>query len=289
MISFSILLISGILWGFFDLIRKICLGFMSTTQIVYIILVSQLIIFFFSLYYSNLNITNIYYFFLLLTISFLNIVSLYLFLNALKNEEISLCIPLLSYSPLFSLLFAKILLNETLTIYQCLGIIIILFGSFVLFSKSLHTKDLLVSPFKLVKNKGAQNIILVTIIWSLIPVLDKKSLLYTDVYFHGFLQSLVGILFLYLFIKAPSYKQFKTYTNKRYFYLVLFLILVSFLATIVQFEALKVNLVPILEVFKRATGILLALITGYIFFNESISIKKILSVFIILFGLFFII
>ena len=288
MTSFFILLISGFLWAFFDLIRKLCLNFMTTTQIVYIILISQLIIFLFSLYYSSLAITGFYYFVLLFIISFLNIISLYLFLNALKNEEISLCIPLLSYSPLFSLLFSKIILDENLTLHQYFGIFIIFFGSFVLFSKSLQIKDLLVSPFSLIKNKGAQKLILVTLIWSLIPVLDKKSLLYIDVFFHGFLQSLLGILMLLLFIKIPAYQNFIVYNNGRKFYLLLLLITVSFFATIVQFEALKVNLVPILEVFKRSVGILLALFFGYIFFNEQINTKKIFSVLIILVGLSFI-
>ena len=288
MTSLFILISSGFLWGFFDLIRKLCLEFLSTSQIVYIILVSQLIIFFFSLYYSSLNISNFYYYILLLIIAVLNIISLYLFLNALKNEEISLCIPLLSYSPLFSMVFSKLLLNESLTMHQYIGIFTIFFGSFVLFSKTLLIKDLLVSPFSLIKNKGAQKIILVTIIWSVVPVLDKKSLLYTDIYFHGFLQSLVGIVFLFVFIKSPLKSSFLIYKNRKQFFLVLSLIIISFLATIVQFEALQINLVSILEVFKRAIGILLALFFGYIFFNEDISRKKILSILVILLGLSFI-
>ena len=219
---------------------------------------------FFSLYFSNLNISNFHYFILLLIISLLNII-LYLFLKAIKNEQISLCIPLLSYSPLFSLLFSKYLLEENLTTIQYIGIFIIFFGSFILFSKTLKARDLLVSPFSLIKNKGAQKIILVTIIWSLVPVLDKKSLLYTDIFMHGFLQSFLGILFLFLFVKTPRFNSFLTYKNRTQVYLFLFLVVVSFLATIIQFEALKVNLVPILEVVKRAIGILLSLFFGYIF------------------------
>ena len=287
MISFFILFISGILWGFLDLLRKLCLEFFSTTQIVYIILLSQLTIFFFSLYFSNLNISNFHYFILLLIISLLNIISLYLFLKAIKNEQISLCIPLLSYSPLFSLLFSKFLLEENLTTIQYIGIFIIFFGSFILFSKTLKARDLLVSPFSLIKNKGAQKIILVTIIWSLVPVLDKKSLLYTDIFMHGFLQSFLGILFLFLFVKTPRFNSFLTYKNRTQVYLFLLLVVVSFLATIIQFEALKVNLVPILEVVKRAIGILLSLFFGYIFFKEQINKKKILSIVVIITGLIF--
>ena len=81
------------------------------------------------------------YYPLLIIISILNLISLYCFLKALKIEEISICIPMLSYSPLFSLIFSKILLDESLSISQHIGIIIIFIGSFILYSKSLHFKD----------------------------------------------------------------------------------------------------------------------------------------------------
>ena len=122
------------------------------------------------------------------------------------------------------------------------------------------------------------------IIWSVVPVLDKKNFI-SDIYFHGFLQSLVGIVFLFVFIKFPLKSSFVISKNGKQLFLVLSLIIISFLATIVQFEALQINLVSILEVFKRAIGILLALFFGYIFFNEDISRKKILSILVILLGL----
>ncbi len=283
--SLLILLFSGFLWGIFDLVRKLALEFLSLTYVIYIIFFSQLVIFFFSLFLSELTITSLYYYPLIIVISFLNLISLYFFLKAIKIEEISMCIPLLSYSPLFSLLFSRILLGETLSIYQHLGIIIIFFGSFILYSKSLALKDLLLSPFSLVKNKGAQLIILVTLIWSMLPVLDKKSFYYTDIYLHGFLQSILGILFLFFFIKLPNKIKLINFNNRKEILILLLLIVISFLATITQFIALKINFVPILEVFKRAIGILLSLFFGYLFFKEKINTQKVCSIFIIIIGL----
>ncbi len=283
--SLIILFISGLLWGIFDLTRKLSLEILSLANVIYLIFFSQLIVFAISLCISDLTITSYYYFPILVLISLLNILSLYCFLKAIKISEISMSIPLLSYSPLFSLLFAKIILNEHLTIYQHFGIIIILFGSFVLYSKSLKFKDLLGAPFSLLNNKGAQLIIIVTLIWSIVPVLDKKSFSYTDIYLHGFLQSLLGILFLLLILRVPRNIKSANLNNRRDIVILLLLIIVSFLATITQFFALKVNLVPILEVFKRATGILLSLFFGYFFFKEHINKQKVVSVFIILAGL----
>ena len=287
--SLLILFFSGLLWGIFDLVRKLALEFLSLTYVIYIIFFSQLIIFLFSLFLSELTITSFYYYPLIIIISLLNLISLYCFLQDIKIQEISMCIPLLSYSPLFSLLFSRILLDESLSIYQHLGIIIIFFGSFILYSKSLALKDLLVSPFSLVKNKGAQLIILVTLIWSVVPVLDKKSFYYTDIYFHGFLQSLLGILFLFFFIKLPDKIKLSNFKNRKEIFVLLLLITISFLATITQFIALKIYFVPILEVFKRATGILLSLFFGHLFFKEKINSQKVCSIFIIIIGLAFII
>jgi multidrug transporter EmrE-like cation transporter len=87
---------------------------------------------------------------------------------------------------------------------------------------------------------------------------------------------------------VPKYQNFINSKNSRQIYLVLFLIIISFLATIFQLAALKVNLVPILEVFKRAIGILMSLMFGYLVFKEHIGIKKILSIIIIFLGLTFI-
>ena len=287
--SLLILFLSGLFWAIFDLVRKMALQSQSLLTVIYVTIFSQLIIFMMSLFLSKLLISSNDYYPLLIIISILNLISLYCFLKALKIQEISMCIPLLSYSPLFSLIFSKILLDESLSISQHIGIIIIFIGSFILYSKSLHFKDLLYSPFSLIKNKSAQLMIIVTIIWSAIPVLDKKSLNYTDIYMHGFLQSLLGFLFLFFFIRYKGEQRIAFIKNKKSFITLIILIIIGFLASITQLFALTINLVPILEVVKRATGILLALFFGYFFFKEDINKKKVYSITVIIIGLSFVI
>ena len=287
--SLLILFLSGLFWAIFDLVRKMALQSQSLLTVIYVTIFSQLIIFMMSLLLSKLLISSNDYYPLLIIISFLNLISLYCFLKALKIQEISMCIPLLSYSPLFSLIFSKILLDESLSISQHIGIIIIFIGSFILYSKSLHFKDLLYSPFSLIKNKSAQLMIIVTIIWSAIPVLDKKSLNYTDIYMHGFLQSLLGFLFLFFFIRHKGEQRIAFIKNKKSSITLILLVIIGFLASITQLFALTINLVPILEVVKRATGILLALFFGYFFFKEDINKKKVYSITIIIIGLSFVI
>ena len=287
--SLLILIVSSFFWGIFDLLRKLVLEYLSISQVICVIFISQLIFFFFSLFFSNLLVSDPNYFLYLIIISVLSLLAIFCFLKAIKIGEISMSIPLLSYSPLLSLLFSNYFLGENLEAQQYFGVATIFFGSFTLYSKSLKVQDLLLSPVTLMKNKGAQLIICVTIIWSIIPVLDKKSLTYTDIYLHGFLQSLLIVFLLLIFIKTPITKKIIKLKKKKEIFLFLLLIIFSFLTTLLQFLALKINLVPILEVFKRAIGILLALYFGYFFFNEKINKQKIISIIVITLGLLFVI
>ena len=287
--SLLILIVSSFFWGIFDLLRKLVLEYLSIAQVICVIFISQLIFFFFSLFFSNLLVSDPNYFLYLIIISVLSLLAIFCFLKAIKIGEISMSIPLLSYSPLLSLLFSNYFLGENLEAQQYFGVATIFFGSFILYSKSLKVQDLLLSPVTLMKNKGAQLIICVTIIWSIIPVLDKKSLTYTDIYLHGFLQSLLIVFLLLIFIKTPITKKIIKLKKKKEIFLFLLLIIFSFLTTLLQFLALKINLVPILEVFKRAIGILLALYFGYFFFNEKINKQKIISIIVITLGLLFVI
>ncbi len=287
--SLLILIVSSFFWGIFDLLRKLVLEYLSISQVICVIFISQLIFFFFSLFFSNLLVSDPNYFLYLIIISVLSLLAIFCFLKAIKIGEISMSIPLLSYSPLLSLLFSNYFLGENLEAQQYFGVVTIFFGSFILYSKSLKVQDLLLSPVTLMKNKGAQLIICVTIIWSIIPVLDKKSLTYTDIYLHGFLQSLLIVFLLLIFIKTPITKKIIKLKKKKEIFLFLLLIIFSFLTTLLQFLALKINLVPILEVFKRAIGILLALYFGYFFFNEKINKQKIISIIVITLGLLFVI
>ena len=287
--SLLILIVSSFFWGIFDLLRKLVLEYLSISQVICVIFISQLIFFFFSLFFSNLLVSDPNYFLYLIIISVLSLLAIFCFLKAIKIGEISMSIPLLSYSPLLSLLFSNYFLGENLEVQQYFGVVTIFFGSFILYSKSLKVQDLLLSPVTLMKNKGAQLIICVTIIWSIIPVLDKKSLTYTDIYLHGFLQSLLIVFLLLIFIKTPITKKIIKLKKKKEIFLFLLLIIFSFLTTLLQFLALKINLVPILEVFKRAIGILLALYFGYFFFNEKINKQKIISIIVITLGLLFVI
>tara|TARA_B100001057_G_scaffold453267_1_gene497954 strand:- start:388 stop:798 length:411 start_codon:yes stop_codon:yes gene_type:complete len=127
-------------------------------------------------------------------------------------------------------------------------------------------------------------ILIVSLIWSLTPVLDKECLKYTDLYLHGFIQAIgmITVLPLLLFNKKISINIFKEKTHHNF--LLYLVIILGFLTTYTQLIAIKIVYVAELESLKRGIGIILSLFFGYFFFQEKINLKKFLSVVLIVVG-----
>jgi drug/metabolite transporter (DMT)-like permease len=131
--------------------------------------------------------------------------------------------------------------------------------------------------------------LIVSLIWSLTPVLDKECLKYTGVYLHGFLQSF-GMLLLFPLILLNSKNYKLTLMKKIHYDLTIFLIVIlGFLTAFIQLMALQYVFVAELEALKRGIGIALSLGFGYFIFKEEVNLKKIFSVIIIICGVNFII
>ena len=128
-------------------------------------------------------------------------------MKAIQQSDLSLTIPLLSFSPMFSSIFFFFFLNEQLSKIQYFGVFLIIFGALILYSKKLTLEEFLKS-FKTVilKNSSAKLMIIVSIIWSLTPVLDKLCLEHSSINFHGFIQSLGMIILLIFFSRKIKYK-----------------------------------------------------------------------------------
>ena len=208
-----------------------------------------------------------------------------LFLKAIKQSDLSLTIPLLSLSPMFSSLFSFFFLHEKLSNIQYIGIFSII-GTLTLYSKKLTITEILTS-FKIIStNDSARLMILVSIIWSLTPVLDKLCLANSSINIHGFIQSLGMIILLIFLLKKNSNEEISKI--KRYWKLIFLTVLIGTLATVLQFYAILSNYVPIMESIKRSVGQISSVFLGRFFFNEDITKSKILGVIILSMGVYFI-
>ncbi len=280
---------SAVLWSLFDVVRKKAVENNSALKVIFIIILSQFFFFSSLLVISNLQINLRAYFLLGLFLIILNVLSLYLFLLVIKSGKISIYIPMLSFTPFFSAIYSKLILNEELVFIQYLGMFFIIVGSLTLHSSQFNSQTKLSTNYNFLNNKNLFYILIVSLIWSLTPVLDKECLKYTGLYLHGFLQSF-GMLLLFSLIFLNSKKYKPILMKKMHYDLIFFLIIVlGFLTTYIQLVALQYVFVAELESLKRGIGIVLSLVFGHFIFKEEVNLKKIFSVIIIICGVNFII
>ncbi len=283
--SLFVCVLNGLFWAFFDISRKLSLKHLSPKVLLSSLMFVQVIIFFsWSLFEENFFFSNKYILpgIILVVIS---VISAIFFLKSIIHSDLSLTIPLLSLTPLFSSLFSLFFLNEQLSASQYSGIFIVVLGTLVLYTKELTISSFFKSFLIIKKNKGAKLMIIVSIIWSVTPIIDKICLNYTPVSYHGLLQS-VGMFFTLILISFKDLAKINLPLKSSL--LVLTTLLIGATATIIQFYAILENYVPIMEAIKRTVGQICAVFFGYLVFNEKINIQKILGVSILSIGVFFI-
>ena len=220
-----------------------------------------------------------------LALIIISLFSALLFLKAIKQSDLSLTIPLLSLSPLFSSLFSLIFLNEKLSYFQYIGVFLIIFGTLILYSKRITLGEILKSFKVLINNRSARLMFVVSLIWSLTPVLDKLCLKNSSINIHGFIQSFGLVILLTSLLKREKHEIIGLKKNWK---LILITTFTGILATVLQFYAILFNYVPIMEAIKRSVGQLSSVVFGKIFFKEKITKPKILGVIVLSFGVYYI-
>ena len=284
---FFICIVSAFFWAIFDLTRKISLQHVEPKILLFLFTLVQLIIFFIWIILDEFSITFYDYLVPGIVLVVIGVISAILFLKAIFNSELSLTIPLLSFSPIFSSIFAFIFLEEKLRLIQYIGVFFILIGTLVLYAKRLNLESILLSFKTIKKNLSAKLMLLVALMWSITPVLDKICLKNSTINIHGFIQSMGMLFFLFLLIGRNFLNQIQK-IKKNTLKIISLTLFVGTTATILQLYAITINFVPIMEAIKRAIGQFSSVFFGKIFFREKITYQKIIGVFFLSIGVTFI-
>lgn len=286
MMAILVCMISGVFWAFFDLSRKITLKKISSFTLLILFSLAQLIIFSIWIIFEKYQINIKFYIFPGLLLLLISILSAFLFLKALSISELGMSIPLLSFSPLFSTIFSSIILDENLQKLQYIGIMLIIVGTMILYSRSFSLPEIFRSFNYIVQNRGARYMILVSLIWSLTPILDKICFEYSSMNIHGFIQSIGTLIILFLANKGTFFDDLQSI--KKSFFTICITMLIGTIATIMQFFAISLTFVSIMESIKRSIGQVFSVILGTIYFDEKVTSQKIVGVVILSFGIFII-
>tara|TARA_X000000950_G_scaffold258375_1_gene325741 strand:+ start:40216 stop:41088 length:873 start_codon:yes stop_codon:yes gene_type:complete len=276
-------IISGIFWAFFDISRKFSLKKVKSTELLIFFSLIQIVFFSIWLFLDFFKVDFHSYILPAGLLVFINIISAFLFLESIKSSQLSLTIPLLSFSPLFSAVFSSIILKENLNIFQYFGIISILVGTMILYAKNFTLVEILRS-FSIIKSeKGAIYMLIVSILWSVTPVFDKVCFKYATMNFHGFFQSLVMFILL-IIIKRKEIDILIVNYLKNYKLISLTLV-IGLGATILQFFSISLTYVTIMESIKRSIGQISSVFLGNLYFKETINPQKVIGILFLCVGI----
>ncbi len=195
----------------------------------------------------------------------LNVGATFMYIRAINSDDLSLTLPLLSFTPLFLLLTSPILVDESPQgILGYAGIVLIVCGSYVL---GLGKEKGLIAPFKaLFASPGPRWMLGVAALWSICANMDKIGVRETSPFFWAaFVQTAIGAGISVFFLVPAKNKTLRTKDSKRMLILIGLFTAIGLLS---QMIAINAGIVPYVIAIKR-TSIFLGVLAGGLLFREQ--------------------
>ena len=220
---------------------------------------------------------------------FFYIFSAYFYYSAVKKGEISRVTAFLSISPIFVLIFAFLFLNERLTMLNYLGIIFVVFGSFLISIKKDRSKYIFSAAF-------------------FVAIISALFIAFRDLFFKfASLQTEVlsilfwigcgsGLMSLFLYAKHHPHVRKKAKQGIKHLILGRFIASVSLLIFFIAISLTSVSLVSALVKIEVFFVFIAVTVLSYFYpkfikekINPGIFFQKLISIVLILAGAFLII
>ncbi len=220
-------------------------------------------------------------FFLTLSITVgINLIAIILLLKAFITTDLSLTVPMMSFTPAFLILTSFLILGEFPTLIGIAGIALIVIGSYVL-NLNVKKKGLLY-PFKeLFRNKGTLFMLIVAFLFSISSNYDKLTVLKSDPVFSTAMFCLsLGLLFFIISL-AKKKQVLSIYQDNFYRFLLIAAILS--VGGIAVNSALTMQIVPYVLSIKRIS-IIFGVIYGFWIFKEKHMLNRAVGAVIMLLG-----
>jgi drug/metabolite transporter (DMT)-like permease len=200
------------------------------------------------------------------------------FLRAVQLSPLSLTIPLLSLTPVLTLLLGAIVNQEVPAPRQDVGIVLVVGGAILLHS---HEGNSIVSSVR--QEPGARYMVLVALLWSLSGTLDKRALGHAAVAAHALTQTVgVSIITLGVLTARGKLRSLGDVSKApRAFALA---VVLSIAALGLQLSAMSRIYVAYVETVKRGLGVVMALVFGRLLFDEAVTPRKVGGVAVIAIG-----
>ena len=211
------------------------------------------------------------------------ILAYYIYLSAIRIAPLSLSVPYLSFTPVFAILTAALVLEESISSQGFLGIMMVTIGAYVLNIERFahHPLAPLMAIFK---SSGSRRMLAVALIWSLTSTLGKKGVQLSDPVFFGvFYMTALSIPMLAIAGWRVKRKSSKVNLKGRNAIWLVLGGLATGVSMIAHFHAIKLAPVSYMIAVKRTSLIFSVLYGGLIFREENIR-RRLLGTCIMLSG-----
>ncbi len=216
-------------------------------------------------FYLDIPPINSKFWLALLVSGLLNLITSILYMKGLKASDISLSVPLVTFTPLFLLVTSPFLLGEIPTLWGMIGVFSIIIGSYFLNLKSKNSG--IFAPFKaLFHEKGSKMMLCVAFLWSISSNFDKIGVQNSSPLFWSFMVNLFIVLTIFplvLMRAKADFSQFNIHWKK--------LLPFGFLnasAVFFQMTAVSLTLVTYVISVKRLS-VVFSVLFGYFIFKEQ--------------------
>ncbi len=207
----------------------------------------------------------------------LNLVANLAFLEAVRRSPLSLTIPVLSLTPVFTTLLAVPMLGEVPTARQLAGIALVVAGVFWLQLEGAGSGSPAGLLRALLHEKGSLLMVLTALCWSLAMPLDKLAMALSGEAFHGLALNLgVAAGALGMLASRRQLDELGRLAGSRG--LMAWTVVVGATALVLILLAITRTWIGFVETMKRAIGSFLAVVWGRLFFAEAITGRKLAAV-----------
>jgi drug/metabolite transporter (DMT)-like permease len=221
----------------------------------------------------------------LLLKSVLNAIAFLMVMYAIKNLELSECLPLLVLTPGLIAIFGFIFLGETLTLMQISGLVLLIAGIYVL---GLEDKQKLLEPFKkLAKIKAYRFIFLALVLFTATSLLDRFILVRQKLIPEAFMfyqHLFFAIIFLVIFLFAKDKLTNLRKNIKLSWSLLISLAVITIIYRYTEILAVKAAPATALAIVLKRLSVLFAVIIGGRLFNEKHLLRKSIATIILIIG-----
>jgi len=223
---------------------------------------------------ASLQLAPIPTFLIYLTLNVLMITAvMWLYFTALQVSPMSMCIPFLSFTPVFLIPTGFIILGEVPSPLKALGVVLIVVGSLVM-HRRLFAEGLMAPVKAVLREKGSRYMLLVSLIFAITNPLDKKLVTMSDVFFEAFAYG-IGLCLSFWIMGRREKGDFAAAARGNWTWISLAGVLdaVSLLFQLASYAYIAV----VITVSIKRAGIILAVFSGWLFFKERGITDKVIA------------